>query len=122
MRFISHCAQAAPPHVQTPFTVLTWQFPVLAKYGWGRSRWTPFAEGGPSFRLAGNLNGYNPSHYGITLGSGMETRTHGIRLAPALRYTRWAQDASRYRTPSGVQLDYSRTNARAVELVFSVLF
>jgi len=110
------------PNVQTPFTVLTWQFPVLAKYGWGRSRWTPFAEGGPSFRLAGNLNGYNPSHYGITLGSGMETRTHGIRLAPALRYTRWAQDASRYRTPSGVQLDYSRTNAKAVELVFSVLF
>ena len=37
-----------------------------------------------------------------------------------LGYTRWAEDASRYRTPSRVQFDYSRTNA--VELVFSVSF
>ena len=110
------------PNVQTPFSVLTWQFPVLVKYRWTRSAWAPFAEAGPSFRVAGNLNGYNPSHYGITAGAGIETRTHGIRLSPALRYTRWATDASRYRLPPGVHFDYSRTNANAVELVLALSF
>jgi len=100
------------------FSVLTWQFPVLAKYGWTKpNKWTPFAEAGPSFRLAGNLSGYNPSHYGITVGGGVETRAHGFRLSPALRYTRWAEDASRYsfrRTPG--------TNPNAIEIVFGVSF
>jgi hypothetical protein len=111
-----------PIYGQAHFSVLTWQIPVLAKYLWTRPVWTPFIAAGPSFRLAGNLNGYNPSHYGITAGAGMETRTHGMRLSPALRYTRWAADAYRYRLPAGVQFEYSRTNANAVELVFGVSF
>jgi len=110
------------PDVQTPFSVLTWQFPVLAKYRWTRSRWTPFAEAGPSFRLAGNLNGYNPSHIGVTFGAGVETRARGFRLSPALLYTRWAKDAFPYRLPPGVHYDYSRTNANAVELIFGASF
>lgn len=109
-------------NVQTAFSVVTWQFPVLAKYRWARPRWTPFAEAGPSFRLAGNLNGYNPSHYGITLGGGVETRAHGIRMSPTLRYTRWAADSPPYWTPRGIPFDYSRTNANAIELVFGVSF
>jgi len=36
----------------TAFSVLTWQFPVLVKYGWTRHRLTPFVEAGPSFGLA----------------------------------------------------------------------
>jgi hypothetical protein len=110
------------PNVQTPFSVLTWQIPVLAKYRWTRPGWTPFAETGPTLRVAGNLNGYNPSHYGITAGAGIEARTHGIRLSPALRYTRWATDASPYRLPPGGHFDYSRTNSNAVELVVGVSF
>jgi hypothetical protein len=108
----------------TRFSVLTWQFPVLAKYSLAKrtSTWRPFAEGGPSFRLAGNLNGYNPSHYGVTVGGGIETYVRGVRLSPTLRYTRWAKDASPFRRPSGVQYDSTRTNANAVELVFGVSF
>jgi len=110
-------------NVQTPFSVLTWQFPVLAKYYWTRPAWTPFAEAGPSFRLAGNLNGYNPSHYGITAGGGVATRTHGLRLGPEVRYTRWTRDHPPLYAPRpGVPFDYSHTNANAVDLVFRVSF
>ena len=79
----------------------------------------PFAEAGPSFRLAGNLNGYNPSHYGITAGGGVETRTRGVLLSPTLRYTRWERDTPTYPGPSYQNF---RTNANAVELVVGVSF
>jgi len=52
-----------PLHNQD-FTVLTWDFPVLAKYHLTKLGSAPFVEAGPSFRAAGNLNFYNPSHYG----------------------------------------------------------
>jgi hypothetical protein len=106
------------------FSVLTWQFPVLAQYSIPKRAfaWRPFVEGGPSFRLAGNLNGYNPSHYGATLGTGVQTTVRGLLLAPALRYTRWTQDASVYRLPPGVHYNYPRTNPNALELVFGVSF
>jgi hypothetical protein len=104
------------------FSVLTWQFPVLAKYSLKKRAfaWQPFVEGGPSFRLAGNLNGYNPSHYGITAGAGVETTARRLLLAPALRYTRWTKDAPLFRVPAGV--DYARTNPNALELVLGVSF
>ena len=99
---------------QGSFAVLTWQFPVLAKYRWVRAGWTPFVAAGPSFRLAGNLNGYNPSHIGATVEAGVDRIAHGFRLSPALRYTRWASDPSDNR--------YSRTKSDAVEIVFGVSF
>jgi hypothetical protein len=108
-----------PIYGQAHFSVLTWQIPVLAKYRWTRPGWIPFAEAGPSFRLAGNLNGYHPSHYGITAGVGVEHRTRGVRLSPVLRYTRWAADAAPFRN---YQWDYSRTNPNSVELIFGISF
>jgi hypothetical protein len=111
-----------PTYGQEHFSVLTWQIPVMAKYRWTRPVRTPFIEAGPSFRLAGNLNGYNPSHYGITAGAGVEMRTHGIRLSPALRYTRWAADASPYWYPPAYHYDYPRTNPNSMELVFGFSF
>ena len=42
------------PNYRFGFTVLTWQFPVLAKYRLSASRFAPFVEGGPSWREAGN--------------------------------------------------------------------
>jgi hypothetical protein len=104
------------------FSVLTWQVPILAKYRLTRPRWTPFAEAGPSFRLAGNLNGYNPSHAGVTAGGGIERRAGRLLLAPTVRYTRWARDAPLYKLPSGIHYNYPRTNPNAVELVFGVSF
>ena len=50
------------PTAPFEFTVLTWQFPFLAKYCWlPDSKIRPVFEAGPSFRTGGNLNGLNPS-------------------------------------------------------------
>ena len=76
----------------SPSPVITWEFPVLAKYRFNLPRLRPFAEAGPSFRTAGNLNGTNPSHAGITAGLGVELHAAGLTFAPAVRYTRWAAD------------------------------
>jgi len=53
-------------------TVLTWEFPFLAKYKFRFRGLSPFIELGPSLRATGNLNGANPSHYGMTAGVGIE--------------------------------------------------
>lgn len=98
------------------FSVLTWQFPVLAKCSLLKSKWSPFLEGGPSFRLAGNLNGYDPSHYGITAGGGVETRMRGLRLGPTVRFTHWKKDAA------WGHLYYPRTNQNSVELIVGLSF
>ena len=94
-----------------PFTVLTWQFPVLAKYQLREAQWAPFVTGGPSFRLSGNLNGYDPSHVGGTVGVGIEKRVGSARWTSSLRYTRWAADSGRL-----------RTNPNALEGVIGVTF
>lgn len=104
----------------TLFSVLTWQIPVLAKYSWTQRRWSPFAEAGPSFRLSGNLNGYNPSHYGVTAGAGVETRARGMRIAPALRFTRWAEDQNRYRQSNSYYYPWTKPNS--VELIVGISF
>jgi hypothetical protein len=100
------------------FSVLTWQFPVLAKRRWNRQRYTPFAEGGPSFRIAGNLNGYNPSHYGATAGGGIEVAVGALRLSPMVRYTRWARDSHR----SGYSGFLGGTSPNALEVLFGFTF
>lgn len=104
------------------YTVLTWDFPVLLKYHVAKLGRAPFLEAGPSFRAAGNFNGYNPSRYGVTAGAGLETRTHGALLSTSLRYTRWAKDALAYYQPSGVHRDYSRTNANSLEWICGIGF
>ncbi len=88
------------------FTVLTWEFPVLAKYVLkGQTAWKPLIEGGPSFRASGNLNGYSPSGRGVTAGLGFETVTRRIKVAPRLRYTRWASETLRYSWMSRTRQD-----------------
>ncbi len=76
----------------SPMAVVTWEFPVLAKYRFHGTKLTPFLEAGPAFRSAGNLNEANPSHAGFTAGAGVETHWRGLEFAPTLRYTRWARD------------------------------
>jgi hypothetical protein len=76
----------------SPSPVITWEFPVLAKYRFAARKWTPLVELGPSFRTAGNLNEANPSHAGVTAGVGMELHAGKLAIAPTLRYTRWAED------------------------------
>lgn len=73
--------------------VVTWQFPILARYKFPLGRVNPFLEGGPSFRTAGNLNSSDPSHVGVSAGVGVETEWRRFRVAPRVRYTRWANDS-----------------------------
>jgi len=75
----------------SPAPVVTFEFPVLAKYRFTGEKLRPFVEAGPAFRTTGNENFY-PSHYGVAAGVGLETAWHGFRFAPVLRYTRWAKD------------------------------
>lgn len=100
----------------TDFTVVTWQFPALAKYRLcPGSKIRPVIEAGPSFRAAGNLNGYNPSRYGFTAGGGIETDNKAMKISPVLRYTRWAKD------PAGT-LTSASTARNQLELLFSFTF
>lgn len=85
-----------------PEVVVTWQIPVLVKYRLREASITPFVQAGPSFRLAGNLNGANPSKIGTTIGGGIEFSLGRARLSPGLRYTRWqSRDATK---PNQVEL------------------
>jgi hypothetical protein len=96
----------------SPSPVVTWEFPVLAKYRFQGRRWNPLVEAGPSFRTAGNLNGADPSHLGITAGFGIETHWRSLNIAPVARYTRWNQDNAVEDNPS--------TGRNQVELLVGV--
>jgi len=98
-----------------PQVVVTWQIPVLAKYRFSAPGVRPFVEAGPSFRLTGNLNGARPSHYGITAGLGAEKQVSGLKIAPVLRYTRWAADGKRASV-------LALTNTNQVELLVGFSF
>jgi len=77
----------------SPSPVVTWEFPVLAKYRFGSAQLKPLIEAGPAFRTTGNLN-FNPTHFGATAGFGVETRWKGLNVAPVVRYTRWAANGT----------------------------
>jgi len=79
---------------QDHFTVLTWEFPILARYRFRLRGVDPFVEAGPSLRTAGNLNNANPSHFGWTGGAGIEWHRPTFTLAPTLRYTWWNADSN----------------------------
>lgn len=107
-----------PREVSFEFTVLTWQFPVLVKHRFRPgSQFRPVLAAGPSFRLAGNLNGYNPSRLGFTAGGGFETHHKSLKLVPMLRYTRWTRDATGHAFFPG-----PRTAPNQVELLVSATF
>ena len=73
-------------------TVVTWEAPVLAKYRFQCPGVKPFLELGPSFRASWNRNSTNPSTHGLTAGVGVEAHFWKLKIAPAIRYTRWAPD------------------------------
>ena len=96
---------------------ITWQFPLLAKYRMSGSRVAPIIELGPSFRAIAHANAENYSHYGITGGMGAATRVEGLRIAPAIRYTRWAADKRRFG-----QEPFPGTRLNQLELVVGFSF
>jgi hypothetical protein len=100
-------------HSISPATVVTWQFPALAKYRFGSRSLRPFIETGPSFRVAGNLNNAAPSAYGGTAGAGVEAHAGRLKFGPVVRYTHWAADAG----SAG-----SRTKRNQAELLLGLSF
>jgi hypothetical protein len=88
-----------------------WDVPVLLKYRFPFPIVKPYLEAGPSFRWFTNADhGYtcvtnlctaiippqlstNTSGAGLTFGGGVEVKLLFIRIAPELRYTRWASEA-----------------------------
>jgi len=64
----------------------------MVKYRFSLPILKPFVEAGPTFRTAGNLNGTSPSHHGLTAGVGVEAHAWKLKIAPQVRYLRWARD------------------------------
>ena len=96
------------------FAHLTWEFPVLLQYYFPTGKtWRPFVEAGPSFRAEGNLNLQPVSHYGGTVGAGIEWKISRIRISPTVRYSRWA-------SKDGISV--YRTAANQTHLLVSVAF
>jgi hypothetical protein len=100
----------------SPATVVTWEFPVLAKYRFSFRGARPFVEAGPSFRTTGNLNSANPSHYGVTAGLGVELHVHSLNIAPVVRYTDWAADPVQSVQTIPNQLEFLVGFSRSAEL------
>jgi|SRR5579863_9690995 len=69
----------------------TWEFPVLAKYRFASTAFTPYVEAGPSFRALEGGASFQ-SRYGATLGAGVEARLSVLRIAPEFRFTHWGND------------------------------
>jgi hypothetical protein len=99
-----------------PSVVVTREVPVLAKYAFSSGAVRPFAECGPSFRVTGNLNDANPSHYGVPAGAGADIRLKRLQIGPAIRYSHWA--------PDGTPIEYPPTITRQnqVELLAGIAF
>jgi hypothetical protein len=73
-----------------PGQIGTWEFSFLLKYRIPVSKVRPFVEAGPAFRVRKNPNSTKPSADGFAAGIGAEFRLGHVRLAPQIRYTRWA--------------------------------
>jgi hypothetical protein len=91
-----------PEHFSGDTSFASWQFPAVAKYKLPLplldKRVRPFLEVGPSFRIGGSV-----THFGFTAGGGISAHLGVLKVAPAIRYTRWEAD------PSG-QLNANETN------------
>jgi hypothetical protein len=79
-----------PLNSASPNTIVTWKFPVLAKYKFPIHKMKPLIEVGPSFRSPGNLNRTAPSSYGGTFGLGVDAHAWKLKITPVIRYTHWA--------------------------------
>jgi hypothetical protein len=80
----------------------SWEFPVLGKFRFPFPVVEPFVEAGPSFRKTGCCELSYFSNYGATLGGGVELKLLKLRIAPAIRYTRWGSDGPACYSNNGV--------------------
>jgi hypothetical protein len=88
-RYDTTYSNGLPSRSGTFTDATSWQFPELAKYRFSWSKVAPFVEAGPSFRLPQEML---PA-YGASAGAGVQVHFHALRIAPALRFTRWQEAA-----------------------------
>ena len=77
-------------------TANSWEFPILGKYHFLGGPIKPYIEAGPSFRSVRQFALGTPqlSSAGFTAGGGIEVGVLKLKVAPELRYTRWAGDSN----------------------------
>jgi len=111
---------SSPPIITSVSSKLnSWEFPLLAKYRLPSHLITPFIEAGPSFRSVTNESfaGTQLSGAGFTAGVGMEGKLGPIRIAPAVRYTRWGADSD-----LNVSMLNPRSNLNQAEFLVGLTF
>ncbi|HYR89923.1 MAG TPA: hypothetical protein VE422_37965 [Terriglobia bacterium] len=96
---------------------LTWEFPILLKYTINRATVSPFAAFGPTFRVIAHANPEDHSHNGFTAEVGVEHSLSRLKVAPSIRYTRWARDKDRFGRAT-----YLSTRQDQMELVIGFSF
>jgi hypothetical protein len=82
-------------------TVVTFEFPLLAKYRFQGTTYRPFVGVGPSLRSAGNKNNTEPSKIGITAETGIDIPLWKLKISPTLRFTHWKFDPPPLPSPPG---------------------
>jgi hypothetical protein len=65
--FTSVVIPPAGPPSSFSGSVITWEFPVLAKYRFSGPLVKPFIEGGPAFRSSAHLYATSPSNHGFAM-------------------------------------------------------
>lgn len=111
-------------------TASSWQFPLLLKYRFGRRLLRPYIEGGVAAYHIGNVKqvgqtitqlpsqvstalsrvGSSFINGGGVIGGGVELKLGLLRIAPEIRFTRWAIDKSVGTQAVSLRLNNSQTH------------
>lgn len=111
-------------------TASSWQFPLLLKYRFGRRLLRPYIEGGVAAYHIGNVKqvgqtitqlpsqvstalsrvGSSFINGGGVIGGGVELKLGLLRIAPEIRFTRWAIDKSVGTQSVSLRLNNSQTH------------
>lgn len=78
------------------------EVPVLAKLRLGKGIAKPFVDAGPDFRFRPTALAL--SHEGFDVGGGIEFKLLLLKVAPEIRYTRWASSSELGNNPNEVSL------------------
>lgn len=100
------------------YTGSVWDFPLLAKYRFGRNAAQPFVAGGWTHRRLGDVlqRGFTSgasSSNGVVVSAGLRIGTKSIKVSPEFRYTHWPNE--------DVQPGF-RTRKNQFEALISVMF
>jgi hypothetical protein len=91
-----HAATGSFTQTNVAVKIDRWEVPVLLKYAFADQLFRPFVELGGSFNRVLHIEGVNVAELrhrhtrGLVLGAGAAKRIGLVRIAPEIRFTRWA--------------------------------